>query len=504
MRSLTGFVGSLCISGGDADGEPFRVLPWERRFLLGAFRSDGDAALSVARGNGKTALVAAIASAVVDPLGPLTGRRREVVVVASAFDQARITFDDVLNFLRGRGHDLDDRELWRKQDSSNRALLEYRETQARVRCLGSDPRRMHGIRPSLVLADEPAQWEPAQRDRCYAALRTSLGKVPGSKLVALGTRPADEHHFFARLLDRSPYTQCHSAAPDARPFTLKAIRAANPSYDYLPSLRAQIAAEIADAKRDPDALASFRALRLNQGCDDVSRSVLVDAELWTSALAADPPDILSGEYVLGLDLGTSAAMSAASGFWRDGRLDSLAVFPLEPDLAERGLADGVGRRYLDMESAGELMLAGQRASDIRALLAEVLGRWGAPSVIVADRWREAELRDCLEAVRFPRCAISVRGQGFKDGGEDVRLFRRALLDGKVRPSRSLLLTAAMAEARTVSDPAGNHKLAKATEGGRRRQARDDAAAAAILAVAEGSRLWADKPVRSGGVLAVAR
>ena len=41
----------------------------------------------------------------------------------------------------------------------------------------------------------------------------------------------------------------------------------------------------------------------------------------------------------------------------------------------------------------------------------------------------------------------------------------------------------------VTDPAGNSKLAKATQGGRRVRARDDAAAAAILAVAAGTRRW---------------
>ena len=51
----------------------------------------------------------------------------------------------------------------------------------------------------------------------------------------------------------------------------------------------------------------------------------------------------------------------------------------------------------------------------------------------------------------------------------------------------LLLRSAMAEARTISDPAGNSKLSKSTEGGRRKRARDDAAAAAILAVAAGAR-----------------
>ena len=86
-------------------------------------------------------------------------------------------------------------------------------------------------------------------------------------------------------------------------------------------------------------------------------------------------------------------------------------------------------------------------------------------------------------------ALVLRGQGYKDGGEDVRDFRRAFLSGDVTPVPSLLLTAAVSEARTIGDPAGNHKLAKSTQGGRRASARDDAAAAAILAVSLGARRY---------------
>jgi len=77
--------------------------------------------------------------------------------------------------------------------------------------------------------------------------------------------------------------------------------------------------------------------------------------------------------------------------------------------------------------------------------------------------------------------------GYADGGADVRAFRRACADGRVTPASSLLLRSAMAEARTISDPAGNAKLSKGSQGGRRLRARDDAAAAAVLAVSAGVR-----------------
>ena len=63
----------------------------------------------------------------------------------------------------------------------------------------------------------------------------------------------------------------------------------------------------------------------------------------------------------------------------------------------------------------------------------------------------------------------------------------AVFDGKVRAPKSLLLRSALAEARVVSDTAGNEKLAKGSQSGRRALGRDDAAAALILAVSEGAR-----------------
>ena len=409
-----------------------------------------------------------------------------MVVVASSFAQGRIVYEDVAAFL-GERHDLGDRGAWRRQDSANVATLEYRPTGARVRCLGSDPRRAHGIRPALVLADEPAQWPETTGERMLSALRTSLGKVPGSKLIALGTRSSDPAHWFARLLGDAPYRQVHAAAPDAPPFQRRTWRRANPSLDHLPSLLEQIRTEAAEARRDPALLASFRALRLNLGVSDTETATLLDAGLWQ---AIEGTADLTGPRVWGIDLGTSAAQSAVACYWpQTGALAALAAFPAEPDLSERGLRDGVAGLYLECHRRGELLTLGRRVVPVPDLLTAALDRFGRPSVIVADRWREAELREALEAARVPLAPLEVRGMGYRDGGEDVRLFRRACASGRVVPVESLLLRSAMSEARTVSDPAGNAKLSKRTEGGRRLRARDDAAAAAILAVGEGARRW---------------
>ena len=488
---LVDYLGGLPMLGGDHDGELFEVLPWERRFLRGAFRQPGEAGLSVGRGNGKSALCAGIACAVVDPAGPLHGRRREVVCVAKSFEQARVIYEDVLNFLELKYHasgGLGERRYWRKQDSANRAQLEWRPNGARVRCIGSDPANAHGLRPALVLADEGAQWPNATSERMRAALTTGLGKVPGSKLIALGTRPADDAHWFARLLAAAPYAQIHAAPHDAPPFQVRTLRRANPSWDHLPSLRAQIEGEAVAARRDPDALASFRALRLNHGVSDVHRTVLLDAERWREAMAMDELPA-SGPYVLGVDVGDEAAMTAAAAYWRSGRLDAFAALPSIPSLAERGLKDGVGRVYTTMAERGELVLHPGRTSSPRMLIAEAIQRWGSPVAVLADRHRSGELLDALDTSGMPVVPVEFRRMGPFDGGEDCADFRHAVLDGHVRPTENLLLTSAVSEARLVTNSGGQRHLAKGVAGGRRLRARDDAAAAAILAVAAGYREW---------------
>ena len=482
-RAVLDYMADLVVSQGEGRGVALTLFPWELRFLRRALRPGvSEAALSVSRGNGKTTLVAGLACAAL--AGPLVVPRGETVVVASSFDKARLVFEHCLAFLRHRIAAAP--KAWRIQDSANRASIEARSTGARIRCLGSDPRRAHGLAPRLVLADEPAQWPPSTSDRMLAALRTSLGKLGGARFIALGTRPADETHWFEKMLQGgADYSQLHAARPTDPPFRRRTWMRANPSLGYMPDLEAALRTEATKARQDPSLLASFRALRLNQGVSDVERTLLLTAGVWQTI---EGQAVATGPVVWGIDMGTTASMSAVAGYWPDtGRLEVLAAFPADPSLAVRGLQDGVGRMYLDMERRGELITTPGRVVDVHMLLREAMERCGPPNAVAADRWREGELRDALQLAGIPPAAFVARGQGFRDGAEDVRSFRSACLTGRVTPAVSLLLRAAMSEAVTVSDPAGNAKLAKRGEGGRRSRARDDAAAAAILAVAVGDR-----------------
>lgn len=107
------------------------------------------------------------------------------------------------------------------------------------------------------------------------------------------------------------------------------------------------------------------------------------------------------QYVLGLDLGQIASMSAAA-YWPDsGGLDCFVAFPETPHLLDGGLADGLNRLSVEWWERRELIQAGLKVSDIGELLDETLRRWGPPVAIVCDRRLEAELRQELVKVEYP-------------------------------------------------------------------------------------------------------
>ena len=259
----------------------------------GGLRATWGRCLDDGPGNGKTTFVAGIACAAVDVGGPLVEPMGECLVVASSFDQGLICFRHMLHFLAPslERYGVGPGGRFRVQDRRTGQPSRTGKTGALVRVLGSDPRRLHGAAPKILLLDEVAQWPPERVMPMLAALKTSRGKIPGSKALWLGTRPATPEHPFSRALDGHGvgFRLVYAAPKDANPFRARDLgRGANPSLAHMPDLKATIKQEAQDAKRDPGALQSFRALRLNQGVADSVSSVLIDVETWKMAAACLP------------------------------------------------------------------------------------------------------------------------------------------------------------------------------------------------------------------------
>ena len=259
------------------------------------------------RGGGKTGLGSALAADFLLSDGVLHRRRGECVLIASSFAQAKIGFDGVVAMLTDLGR-LDE---YRVLDHENMALIQNKETGARLRVAGSDSKRAHGWRFDYALADEPSAMGDGRR-----TLGGGGKNGPWQAARGAGAVPWDsakkQSHFFARLLadtDKSIYSQVHAASKGDKPFTLATLRKANPGLDHgLPHIET-LRAEARRAAKDGGELATFQALRLNMGVSEVSENLFFDdPETWAAAEAqglADP----AGRYALGLDLSDGAALS---------------------------------------------------------------------------------------------------------------------------------------------------------------------------------------------------
>ena len=484
-KALERYLEGLTITQGPLAGEPLRLMPWQKK-LLRLFDAPGDFALSTPRAAAKTSTLSGIACAAIDEDGPLMQPRGEVVIAASSFAQAKIDFEHVRAFLTEKYGGKLDSKVWRILDTSQLASIEHRPTGARVKCLGSDPARAHGLAPSMVLADEPAQWDINKADRMVAALRTAQGKMATSRFVALGTRASTSDHWFSAMLDNET-SIVYAAPPDADVMKVSTWHKANPSLRYMPHLLEAYKASAKRASRDPQEMAAFKALMLNQGVPDTVEAMLLDPALYAEVETNECEPV--GRYVLGLDVATGSAQSAAACFYpTSGYADGFVVVPAVPSLADRGTHDGAGDLYLRLKDRGELHVAGNRIADVGYLLRTALSKWGVPAVIVSDTHRAKEVMEVLEAEKFPVTNYVTRRNGMIEGSEDLRRFRGAILDGSVHPRKSLLLRTGFAGARTVSDWNGNVKVSKGSEGGRRQRFRDDIVSALVIAVAEGTRM----------------
>lgn len=481
------FMENLSIPQGGNAGRPVVLAPFQHAFVRGALASDVTmAVLSIGRGNGKTALSAGIA------LGGLLGiwdaqPRREILVAARTRDQGRVAYEFAVGYSNSLPLDIRRRLIFRR---APRLEIEYEGDGGGhiLRVIAADGKSALGSAPTMCLLDERAHWEPEKGDALEAALLSGLGKRGGRALI-ISTSAATDSNPFSKLIDDplpGCYVQEHRPAPGLPADDLPSLLVANPGAQHgigssLDWLQASAVRAIA---RGGSSLSSFRLYNRNERISDESRDSLITPDEWMACEVAELPP-REGQVVIGIDLGGSASMTAAAFYWPDtGRLECLGTFPSRPSLLDRGQVDAVGDRYVQMHDRGELSVLGDKTVPVAAWLIGVMRHVQGQGIaaITMDRYKQSELAEALDAAGI-RAPLVWRGQGFRDGGEDCERFRRATFDGKVKARPSLLLRSAFADAVCLRDPANNLKLAKARSNGR-----IDAAAASVLAVAEGARI----------------
>ena len=253
------------------------LLPIHAEWVRSSFNPDIQiSALSIPRGNAKTWLFGWLGACALTPGSPLWREGIEVLGVSSSFEQSRVMMGFLRDALEGNG------QLYRSLDSGQRLAMTHEPTNTKMRILSSSGKRAMGLSQfSTIFADEPGSWESRGGAIMFDALRTSLGKLPGQRLLLIGTRaPSESDGWWPNLLDAGSGKGTHVqvlTAPDDEPWDAwSTIRKVNPLINVNENLRKTILRERDDARRNPSMRPAFEAYRLNRQVD-VHRDVLIPA-----------------------------------------------------------------------------------------------------------------------------------------------------------------------------------------------------------------------------------
>ena len=464
------------------------LRPFQRQFIRAATAPGIDtAALSLPRGNGKSWLAAHILTRVMTETDPLFTPGTESVLCAASIEQARIVFW----FLRA---DLEGCGPYRFVDSATRIGCLHTPTNTRLRIIGSSGRTAMGlVNTPFAVCDEPGSWEVNGGQLMWDALTTAQGKPQSPlKIVLIGTLAPAMSGWWHDLIEdgtgKSTYVQALRGDPDNWD-SWHEIRRCNPLVSVSPEFRRKLLEERDAARRDTRLKARFLSYRLNVPSGDES-TVLLTVDDWQRVLARPVP-AREGRPIVSYDLGGGRAWSAAVGVWRSGRVEALAVAPGIPALAEQEKRDRVpAGTYRKLAQGGALRVAeGLRVQPPAALHRACTGAWGAPEVILCDRFRLAELQDVVNGT-----PLVSRVARWSEASEDIRALRKLAADGPLSCAEASrpLLTASLAGALVLNDDQGSVRLRKR---GTNNEARDDVAAALVLAAGALARAPAPRRVR---------
>ena len=451
-------------------------LPYQQRLIAAVENGRySTVAASWPRGAGKTTVAGWLVARALTPGDRLCVKGGEIVLFAGSIEQCRLVYRQALAFLAPRIRE------YRTVDSATRVAITHKATRTRLKAVGSNPKTSLGlVGVPLAILDEPGALHTVGGEALWDAISTAMGKV-GSPLraIVIGTlAPAVPGSWWPALVERGSRGSTFVTALQGRRerwSTWREILRVNPLARDHAGFADQLREERDLALEDSRLAARFQSFRLNLPSADEA-SVLVPVEDWQGTLAR-PVAGPFGTPIVGIDLGGGRAWSAAVAVWRSGRVEALALAPGVPSLEAQEKRDrqpfGTYRR---LARDGTLRVSGGvRVPPVVDLVRAVGGAWGRPEVVFVDRFRLAELLDVV-----PGWQVIPRVSRWSESTFDIGALRRYCADGplSIEPKSRGILTASLAAARTKSDDAGNVRLSKR---GTHNQARDDAAAALVLA-----------------------
>ena len=450
------------------------LRPFQRAFIRAATAPGIDtAALSLPRGNGKSALAGYLIARILDPDDKLFRPGTESVLCAASIEQSRICFRFARETLEPAGG-------FRFLDSHTRIGITHKATNTRLRVIGSNGKTAMGlVGCPWAICDEPGSWEVNGGTLLHDAIETAKGK-PGSPLRALyiGTLAPAMSGWWHDLIDDGTHgtTVVHALRGDPERWDQwPEIRRVNPLTAISADFRRKLLQERDKARADSRLRARFMSYRLNVPSADEIK-VLLTVDDWKRVCAREVP-ARDGAPILALDLGHNRAWGGCIAMWRSGRVEAIAIAPGIPDLEAQEKRDRVpAGTYRSLRANGTLHVAeGRRVPEPRQVYEAALAAFGRPVRIVCDFFKLATLQDVVGGA----VPIVTRRTRWSESTADIEGLRRIAADGPLScaPESRPLLTASLAVA-TVKTEEGSMRLIKRDS---HNTGRDDVAVALVTA-----------------------
>jgi phage terminase large subunit-like protein len=481
-RAIAFFEDCLRLNGGQFEGQPFKLGPWQAfvvgslfGWLRGDVRRFRVAYIETGKGSGKSPLAAGVG---MKGLVADDEARAEIYAGATKRDQAMVLFRDAVAMYQQSPALLS--VLTSSGSGENVWNLGYRQTGGFFRAISADDGQS-GPRPHIALIDEVHEHKTSQVVEMLRAGTKSRRQALIFMITNSGAgknTPAGIYHDYAcevaggKREDDAFFGYVCGLDEGDDPLTDERCWAkANPSLQLanLPGLQ-YLREQVTEARGMPAKEAIVRRLNFCQWTAAINP--WLSAHVWEPCQHAFTVAQLRGRRAYGgLDLSSTTDLTAfvllvepetPGGAW------SILPWCWLPDegLADRAQRDRVD--YAAWKRAGYLETTPGRAISKRAVLqrvAQICSEFDVQG-IAADRWRLEDFQQQATDDGISLPPLVPFGQGFKDMSPAIETFETAILNRTVQHNGHPVLTWCAANAVTDSDPAGNRKLNKAKATGR--------------------------------------
>ena len=455
------FIEQICLTPEGADvGKPLKLLPFQKRFIRDIYDNPAGtsrAYLSVARKNGKSALIAAILLAHI--AGPEAKINSQIISGARSRDQAALVFNLAEKMVRLSPL----LSSLIKIVPSQKSLIGLARNVV-YKAISAEAGTAHGLSPVLAILDEVGQVR-GPVDAFVEAIETAQGAHVDPLLIAISTQAATDGDLFSVWLDDAAAANdkrivCHlyTAPQDCEVGDRKAWRAANPALGKFRSLQ-DMHDFAKQAERLPSKENSFRWLYLNQRIE--AHSPFISKGEW-QANNEDPVIEPGDTCFAGLDLSQNRDLTAfVLVFPRGDTYHIVPQFFLPADgLREKSRAERVpydvwaDQGYLTTIPGPVIVPA-----VIAQAVAEAAEQYDL-RMLAYDRWRINDFKRELDAIGA-EVPMKPFGQGFRDMAPALDKVEQLVAEHRLCHGGHPVLNMCAAGAVIQRDPAGNRKLNKA-------------------------------------------